>query len=74
MSNPYTLVAVKFEDEGRADQDVINALDAFDTPADVEDIKDLLQACEGCLQQYHDKHHNRTAGRLAVLLRHYTQS
>lgn len=73
MSNPYCLVAVRFDDEGRAEMDIENALDAFDTKAEVEDIKDLLQACEGCLEQYHDKHKNRTAGRLAALLRHYTQ-
>ncbi len=74
MSNPYHIVAVRFEEDHRAEQDVINALDIADFPAEVDNIKDLLQAAEGCLQQYRDRHGNRTAGVLASQLRFYTQS
>lgn len=56
---------IQFKDEGRAEMDLENALDAFETPADVTDIEDDIKMAIGVLEHYYGKHSNVAAKNVA---------
>lgn len=71
MSNPYSIVAVRFKEPHRGSMDISNALDMAEFPADVDDIDHTVEQAVNILEYYAEKHSDSEARSLASKLRAY---